>query len=67
MEREKDSSGNIRFYILISFLLLISVVMSYFNLKMKTLTPTFENANYDNILKHINMLKKSKRYLKNKK
>lgn len=62
MESEKDSSSNIRFYILLTILLILSGIMSYFNLKVKTVAPTFESANYDNILKHIKMLKNSKKY-----
>lgn len=62
MESKKDYSSNTRFYILLTILLILSVIISYFNLKVSTLTPTFENANYDNILKHIKMLKKSKKY-----
>lgn len=62
MESEKDNSSNMRFYILIVILLILLAVISYFNLKMKTIAPTFENANYDNILKHIKMLRNSKKY-----
>jgi regulatory protein YycH of two-component signal transduction system YycFG len=62
MESKKDNSSNTRFYILLTILLILSVIISYFNLKVTTVTPTFENANYDNILKHIKMLKKSKKY-----
>mgnify|MGYP000890716692 CR=1 FL=1 len=64
MESEKDNSSNTRFYILIVILLILLAVISYFNLKMKTITPTFENANYDNILKHIKMLRNAKNILK---
>tara|TARA_Y100000389_G_C17069690_1_gene321378 strand:- start:306 stop:503 length:198 start_codon:yes stop_codon:yes gene_type:complete len=64
MESEKDNSSNTGFYILIVILLILLTVISYFNLKMKTkiMSPTFENANYDNILKHIKMLRNAKKY-----
>jgi heme/copper-type cytochrome/quinol oxidase subunit 4 len=62
MESEKDNSSNTRFYILIFILLILLTVISYFNLKMKTIAPTFENANYDNILKHIKMLRNAKKH-----
>ena len=62
MESEKDNSINTRFYILLPILLVLLAVITYFNLKMTTLAPTFENANYDNILKHIKMLKNAKKH-----
>lgn len=62
MESQKEISMNMRFYILISFLIIVSIFISYFNLKINTTIPNFENANYDNILKHINMLKKVKNH-----
>ena len=64
MESEKDNSSKTRFYILLPILLILLAVITYFNLKMTmvTVAPTFENANYDNILKHIKMLKNAKKH-----
>jgi len=61
MESEKQRRK--RFYILIIILLIVAGIMTYFNYNMSTITvPNLENANYDNILKHINALKKVKKY-----
>ena len=52
MESEKQRRK--RFYILIIILLIVAGIMTYFNYNMSTITvPNLENANYDNILKHI--------------
>jgi hypothetical protein len=61
MESEKQRRK--RFYILIILLLIVAGILTYFNYNMTNIkVPNLENANYDNILKHINALKKVKKH-----
>jgi len=66
MEEEKNT--NIRFYILLIVLIILSLIISYFNYNMNTnvVIPTLGNSTYESILKHINLLKKSKKFIKKK-
>jgi hypothetical protein len=66
MEEEKNT--NIRFYILLVVLIILSLIISYFNYNMNTniTIPTLGNSTYESILKHINLLKKSKKFIKKK-
>ena len=64
MEEEKNT--NIRFYILLVVLIILSLIISYFNYNMNTnvVLPTLDNSTYESILKHTSLLKKSKKYIK---
>jgi len=64
MEEEKNT--NTRFYILLVVLIILSLIISYFNYIMNTnvAPPTLDNSTYESILKHISLLKKSKKFMK---
>ena len=64
MEEEKDT--NTRFYILLLVLIILSLIISYFNYKMDTnvVLPTLDNSTYESILKHTRLLKKRKQFIK---
>jgi len=66
MEEEKNT--NIRFYILLVVLIILSLIISYFNYNMNTnvVLPTLDNSTYESLLKHISLLKKSKKFMKNR-
>ncbi len=64
MEEEKNT--NTRFYILLVVLIILSLIISYFNYNMNTnvVLPTLDNSTYESLLKHISLLKKSKKFMK---
>lgn len=64
MEERKNT--NTRFYILLLILIILSLIISYFNYKMdnNVVIPTLYNSTYESLLRHIQLLKKSKGYLK---
>lgn len=66
MEEEKNT--NTRFYILLVVLIILSLIISYFNYNMNTnvVLPTLDNSTYESLLKHISLLKKSKKFMKNR-
>ena len=61
MERENKDS-NIRFYILLVILIILSLIISYFNYKMDIVIPNLDNATYENVLKYMNIKKKIKKF-----
>jgi hypothetical protein len=65
---EEEKTTNTRFYILLLVLIILSLIVSYFNYKMNNgiIIPTLYNSTYESILKHTGLLKKSKNLLKKK-
>ena len=61
MEKENKDS-NSRFYILLIILIILSLIISYFNYKMNIVIPTLDNATYENILKHTKIKKNIKKF-----
>ena len=61
MKKEKDDN---RFYILLVILLVLSLVITYFNYKLTDVIviPTLDNSTYKMIQKHIKLLKNIKKY-----
>lgn len=60
MKKEKD---NTRFYILITILIFLSFIMSFFNYKLDhtIVIPTLDNSSYELIEKHLKLLKNVKK------
>lgn len=60
---EKENKDNIRFYVLLVVLIILSVIMSYFNYKVKNtiIIPTLDNSTYKIIKNHIKLLKNVKK------
>ncbi len=61
MEKENKDS-NSRFYILLIILIILSLIISYFNYKMDIIIPNLHNATYENILKHTKIKKNIKKF-----
>ena len=63
---EEEKTTNTRFYILLVVLIILSLIISYFNYKMNASLsiPTLYNSTYESILKHTRLLKKTKNVLK---
>lgn len=61
---KKEKENNYRFYILISILIILTFVITFFNYMMEKtiIIPKLDTATYENILKHMKMLKMKKKY-----
>jgi hypothetical protein len=60
---EKKNKDNIRFYILLVVLIILSVIITYFNYRVKNtiVIPRLDNSTYKIIKNHIKLLKNVKK------